>query len=52
MRRIAVQSMAAGLGTSLAFMVLASFGLITPAVGAVLQEALDAGVILNALRAR
>ena len=52
MRRIAVQSMAAGLGVSFALMVLATFGFVTPAAGAVLQEALDAGVILNALRAR
>jgi cation transport ATPase len=33
-------------------MVIASWGLLSPAVGAVLQEALDAGVILNALRVR
>jgi cation transport ATPase len=35
-----------------AFRVIASFGVITPAAGAVMQEALDAAVILNALRVR
>jgi heavy metal translocating P-type ATPase len=52
MRRIALQSIGAGLGISLALMVVASFGYITPAAGAVMQEALDAAVILNALRVR
>jgi cation transport ATPase len=33
-------------------MVMAAFGLIVPTVGALLQEALDVAVILNALRAR
>jgi len=33
-------------------MVIASFGLIPSTVGALLQEILDVGVILNALRAR
>ena len=32
-------------------MVTAAFGLITPVQGAVLQEAIDVAVILNALRA-
>ena len=52
MRRIALQSIGVGLGVSAALMVIASFGMISPAVGAVMQEALDAGVILNALRVR
>ena len=52
MRRIVLQSVAVGLGVSFALMVIASRGLIPPPVGALLQEALDAGVILNALRAR
>jgi heavy metal translocating P-type ATPase len=52
MRRIALQSIGVGLGLSVALMVIASWGLLTPAVGAVLQEALDAAVILNALRVR
>jgi cation transport ATPase len=33
-------------------MIFASFGLIPPSVGALFQEALDIGVILNALRAK
>jgi heavy metal translocating P-type ATPase len=52
MRGIALQSIGVGLGTSFFLMVLASMGLIVPSVGAVLQEALDAAVILNALRVR
>ena len=52
MRRIALQSIVVGLGTSFALMAVASFGLLSPPVGAVLQEALDAAVILNALRVR
>lgn len=52
MRRIALQSIVVGLGVSFGLMVMASFGLLTPAVGAVMQEALDAAVILNALRVR
>ena len=52
MRRIALQSIVVGLGTSFVLMVVASFGLLSPPVGAVLQEALDAAVILNALRVR
>jgi len=51
MRRVALQSVGIGLGVSFALMIVASFGLLSPAVGALLQEALDAGVILNALRA-
>jgi heavy metal translocating P-type ATPase len=52
MRRVALQSIGVGLGVSFTLMVIASFGLLSPAVGALLQEALDAAVILNALRAR
>jgi P-type E1-E2 ATPase len=52
MRRIALQSIGVGLGVSFGLMVVASLGYITPAVGAILQEALDAAVILNALRVR
>jgi heavy metal translocating P-type ATPase len=51
-RRIVLQSIGVGLGVSAALMVVAAAGHITPAAGAVLQEALDAAVILNALRAR
>jgi heavy metal translocating P-type ATPase len=50
MRRIALQSIGVGLCVSFALMGIAAFGLVTPALGAVLQEALDAVVILNALR--
>jgi heavy metal translocating P-type ATPase len=52
MRRIALQSIGVGLGVSFALMIIASLGHITPAAGAVMQEALDAVVILNALRVR
>ena len=52
MLRIAKQSIYVGLGLSFAFMVIASFGRISPAIGALLQEVTDVIVILNALRAR
>jgi heavy metal translocating P-type ATPase len=52
MRRIILQSLGIGLGVSGVLMVVASLGHIAPSVGALLQEALDAAVILNALRAR
>ncbi|WP_208870687.1 heavy metal translocating P-type ATPase [Streptomyces aquilus] len=50
-RRIAVQSALGGMLLSLAAMAAAAAGLLTPAVGALLQEGIDAAVILNALRA-
>ncbi|MEU6541297.1 heavy metal translocating P-type ATPase [Streptomyces sp. NPDC047000] len=50
-RRIAVQSALGGMIMSLGAMVAAAFGLLPPAAGALLQEAIDAAVILNALRA-
>ncbi|GAA3685969.1 heavy metal translocating P-type ATPase [Nonomuraea antimicrobica] len=50
-RRIAVQSAGAGIGLSLVAMVAAALGAIPPAAGALLQEAIDVTVILNALRA-
>jgi P-type E1-E2 ATPase len=49
---IAKQSIWIGLGLSAVMMVIAAFGYIPPAGGALLQEALDVTVILNALRAR
>jgi len=52
MRRIILQSIGVGLGVSFALMLVASTGRIPPSIGAVLQEVLDAAVILNALRAR
>jgi heavy metal translocating P-type ATPase len=50
-RRIALESVAAGIGLSVAGMIAAAAGLITPVQGALLQEAIDVAVILNALRA-
>lgn len=48
---IARQSMIAGIALSLVAMALAAVGLITPVVGAFLQEVIDVAVIVNALRA-
>ena len=48
---IARQSVVAGMLLSLAAMVVASFGAISPIGGAVLQEGIDLAVIANALRA-
>ncbi len=50
-RSIAVQSVIAGMGMSLVAMVLAAFGFLPVVAGALLQEAIDVAVILNALRA-
>lgn len=50
-RRIAVQSAVAGMGMSLVAMVIAALGWLPPAAGALLQEAIDVAVIVNALRA-
>ncbi|MCB9508456.1 MAG: heavy metal translocating P-type ATPase, partial [Myxococcales bacterium] len=50
-RRIALQSVFAGMGLSVVAMLFAAAGYITPVVGAVLQEGIDVLVILNALRA-
>jgi P-type E1-E2 ATPase len=49
--RLARQSIWVGLGLSAAAMAVAGMGYIPPTVGALLQEAIDVGVILNALRA-
>jgi heavy metal translocating P-type ATPase len=49
--RIAKQSILVGLGLSGAAMIAAAFGYLTPVRGALLQEAIDVAVILNALRA-
>jgi len=48
---IARQSVLAGIGLSLAAMAVAAAGYLPPVQGALLQEAIDVGVILNALRA-
>ncbi|HEX9097754.1 MAG TPA: heavy metal translocating P-type ATPase [Candidatus Dormibacteraeota bacterium] len=50
-RRIAVQSVVAGMGLSIVAMAVAAIGLLPPAPGALLQEGIDIAVILNALRA-
>jgi len=50
-RVIALESVYVGLGLSLAGMIAAAFGHITPVQGALLQEVIDVAVILNALRA-
>jgi soluble P-type ATPase len=49
-RRITRQSVISGIGLSAVAMVVAAFGLLPPAAGALLQEAIDVAVILNALR--
>jgi heavy metal translocating P-type ATPase len=50
-RHIALQSVYVGIGLSVTGMVAAAFGYLTPVQGAILQEAIDVAVILNALRA-
>jgi heavy metal translocating P-type ATPase len=50
-RAIALQSVAVGLGLSVAGMLAAAAGYLTPVQGAVLQEVIDLAVVLNALRA-
>ena len=50
-RSIAIQSMWMGMGLSLVAMGGATLGLLSPVLGAVAQEAIDAAAILNALRA-
>lgn len=49
--RIARQSVLAGMGLSIAAMVVAAAGYLPPVAGALLQEGIDLAVILNALRA-
>jgi heavy metal translocating P-type ATPase len=49
--RIARQSIFVGLGLSLVGMGFAAAGMLTPVAGALIQEAIDVAVILNALRA-
>jgi heavy metal translocating P-type ATPase len=50
-RRIAVQSVVAGMGLAFGGMLLGAVGLLKPVGGAILQEVIDVAVILNALRA-
>jgi heavy metal translocating P-type ATPase len=49
--RLARQSIVTGLGLSAVAMIFAAYGLIAPTQGALLQEAIDVAVIMNALRA-
>jgi cation transport ATPase len=49
-RRIALQSVVAGIGLSVTGMVAAALGYLSPVQGALLQEVIDVAVILNALR--
>ncbi|MGO4558199.1 heavy metal translocating P-type ATPase [Mesorhizobium sp. 2RAF21] len=50
-RRIALESVVAGIGLSVLGMVAAALGYLTPVQGALIQEVIDVAVILNALRA-
>jgi heavy metal translocating P-type ATPase len=50
-RKIAIESVVVGIGLSVAGMIAAAFGYLTPVQGALLQEVIDVAVILNALRA-
>ncbi|GHD98072.1 haloacid dehalogenase [Defluviimonas sp. 20V17] len=50
-RGIALQSVIVGIGLSVAGMIAAAFGYLSPVEGALLQEAIDIAVILNSLRA-
>jgi len=49
---VARQGILFGIGASMVLMVLAGLGWFPPAVGALLQEALDLATLINALRAR
>jgi P-type E1-E2 ATPase len=49
-RRIALESVVAGMGMSLVAMGVAALGYLPAVWGALLQEAIDVAVILNALR--
>jgi P-type E1-E2 ATPase len=50
-RRIALESVVVGIALSVAGMVAAVLGFLTPVQGAILQEVIDVAVIFNALRA-
>lgn len=49
-RTIALESILVGLGLSAGAMLAGAFGILTPVTGALVQEAIDVAVILNALR--
>ena len=50
MRSIALQSAIGGMGLSVAGMIFAAFGLLSPVGGAITQEVIDVLAVLNALR--
>jgi heavy metal translocating P-type ATPase len=50
LRRVALQSALGGMSLSVAGMLLAAFGLLTPVEGAIAQEVIDLLAVLNALR--
>ncbi len=50
-RRIALQSVYVGMGLTTVFMIVAALGHLLPVEGAIVQEAIDVAVILNAMRA-
>jgi len=50
-RRIAIESIVAGMGLSTLAMLAATFGWLLPVPAAIVQEVIDVAVILNALRA-
>jgi heavy metal translocating P-type ATPase len=50
-RHLALQSVLVGMGLSFVAMLVAAAGFLPPIAGALLQEAIDVAVILNALRA-
>ena len=50
MRSIALQSAIGGMGLSVAGMIFAAFGLLSPVGGAITQEVIDVIAVLNALR--
>jgi len=50
-RRIAIESIVAGMGLSLLAMAAAAIGWLSPVPAAIVQEVIDVAVILNALRA-
>jgi heavy metal translocating P-type ATPase len=50
-RAIALQSVLVGMGLSFGAMLFGAVGLLVPVAGALVQEAIDVAVILNALRA-
>lgn len=50
LRRIALQSAIGGMALSIVGMMFASWGMLTPVAGAIGQELIDLGAVLNALR--